>query len=97
MNLPKLMFRGKEVGAEGIIIFGIVGYETVALATNVATGKRTIPPITDMLGPMSHHRYGKIFVWLFLGWCWDHFYRRGEREFFDKMTSAQKVAAVDEL
>lgn len=88
MTLPKLMFRGKEVGAEGIIIFGIVGYETVALATNVVTGKRTIPPITDMLGPMTHHKYGKIGVWLFLGWAFDHFWKKGEREFFEKMRAA---------
>lgn len=86
------MIRGREVGPEGLIIFGIVGYETLALATNAAAAKRVIVPITDMLGPMTHHPAGKIGVWLFLGWSWDHFYKKGESEFIKKMRAKEAAS-----
>jgi hypothetical protein len=85
--MRKLMVKGRPVGPEGLIIFGIVGYETVALAANAVSGRRVVVPITDMLGPMTHHPLGKIGVWLFLGWAWDHFYKRGEREIIARMIS----------
>lgn len=91
MSHHKLMIGGRELGAEGIIIFCLVGYETVALATNAAASKRVLPPITDLLGPMTHHPVGKMGVWLFLGYSWDHFYRRGEREVIEKL-KAELVA-----
>lgn len=85
MGLPRLKIAGREVGVEGLVIFGAVSYETVALATNAITQRRTIPPITDMLGPLTHHKFGKIGVWLFMGWCWDHFWKRGERDFIEQI------------
>lgn len=88
----KLRMAGREFGVEGLVIFSLVAYETAALATNVVTQKRTIPPITDMLGPMTHHRWGKIGVWIFLGWAWDHFWSKGESEFIKKMKEIEAVA-----
>jgi len=85
MRIRRPTFRGREFGIEGIAIFGFVGYETVALAVNAATGKRFLIPITDLLGPLTHHRVGKVGVWLFLGYTWDHFYRKGERDIIEKL------------
>jgi len=85
MKIWRPTFRGREFGPEGIIIFGFVGYETAALSVNAITGKRTLVPITDLLGPLTHHRVGKIGVWLFFGYAWDHFYRRGQRDIIEKL------------
>lgn len=88
-----MMILGRSVGPEGVIIFGVVGYETVALATNAIANHRVIPPITDMLGPMTHHPIGKIGAWLFLGWAFDHFYKKGESEFIKKMKAIEAVVS----
>jgi len=74
-----IVILNRELGVEGIVIFCAVGYETVALTTNVIAGKRVLPPITQLLGPLTHHRVGKVGVWILLGWAWDHFYKSGER------------------
>lgn len=77
----KLKSLTNDVSIEGAIIYGVVGYETVALTVNFLAEKKVIPPITDILGPLTHTKYGKIATWLFLGYWWDHFYKNGEAKY----------------
>ena len=81
---PKLL-RDKDLHLEGVIIYGVVAYETIALSVNFFAKRRVIPPITDLIGPLTHSKNGKIVSWLILGFWWDHFYRNGEREFYEKL------------
>lgn len=83
---PKLLIDSlKTTTPEGIIIYSLVGYETAALTTNFFAGRRVIPPITEILGPLTHNKFGKIIAWLFLGWAFDHFYRNGEKSYIAKL------------
>jgi hypothetical protein len=70
---------------EGIIIFSVVGYETLALTVNYLCGKKVFPPITDLLGPLTHSKFGKIVTWLFLGWAYDHFWKKGESMYIERL------------
>ena len=73
-----LKIKVQEVTTEGLVIFSMVAYETLALTANFLLNRKVLLPITDILGPMTHSKFGKIFVWLLLGWLFDHFWKRGE-------------------
>lgn len=73
------LLKNNPPSIEGIIIFSVVAYETAALSINFLCGKKVLMPITDIIGPMTHSKTGKIVSWLFLGYWWDHFYMNGER------------------
>jgi hypothetical protein len=66
-----------SVSIEGALIFTFVAYETTALAVNVMARRMVIPPLTDIIGPMTHKRWVNLLTWLFLGFWWDHFYKKG--------------------
>lgn len=68
---------GGKPSFEGLAIFACVAYETVGIIVNVLAGRRVIPLITDILGPLTHKKYFRIITWLFLGFWWNHFYERG--------------------
>ena len=74
-----------NAGYEGMFIFLLVTYETIALLVNFFCQRRVITPITEILGPLTHNKYGKIATWLFLGWFFDHFYQSGERDYIKKL------------
>lgn len=62
---------------EGGIIFSCVAYETFGIVVNEVSGKKLVPLITDILGPLTHHKYYRIITWMFLGYWWNHFYQKG--------------------
>jgi hypothetical protein len=67
----------REFPIEGTLIFAAVAYETLSIGLNAVFGRRLIPTITDLLGPLTHEKKFKIITWVFLGYWWDHFYKRG--------------------
>lgn len=84
-KLKLLKAEVSSYGLEGTLIYMFVGYETLALTVNFLAKKRVLPPITDILGPMTHSKYGRLAAWLFLGYWFDHFYRKGERDYIAKL------------
>jgi hypothetical protein len=81
------LLKSDDISLEGLIIFSTVGYETVALTANFLAGRKVLPPITDILGPLTHSKLGKLITWAFLGWAWDHFYKKGEELRLAKLLS----------
>lgn len=85
--LKQKLFQNNLPSIEGFAIYFIVGYETLSLTINFIFGKKVLPPITELLGPLTHSRFGKIIVWLFLGWAWDHFWKKGETMRIEKLVA----------
>jgi hypothetical protein len=74
----EMKIDSNDVSLEGTIVYSLVAYETVALTVNVVAHRRVLPPITDMLGPLTHHRYGWIIPGFLIAWGFHHFYKNGE-------------------
>ena len=86
-----LKIKGRELGSEGLVIFSLVSYETIALFVNFFLDKEVIKPITGILGPLTHSKLGKIVVWMLIGWAFDHFYKRGENEIWMRNMSNERL------
>lgn len=95
LQFPWQRLKQGGITAEGAIVFGLCGYETLALSVNTMSGKRVIPPITDILGPLTHHKYGWLIPGFLIAWGYRHFWRNGEVYQAGRMSVIHEMQALD--
>lgn len=91
-----MKLHGQDVSLEGGCIFGIVLYETVALVVNFIAGRRIILPITEIIGKLWRHRWGRFLVWAWFGFWIDHFGRAMEQP-IPSMWAPTSIHEVDDI